>query len=87
MNRNSKRPSMVWKTSTDLQTVLVPREGSVDSIQGYVVYNLIQKTAEDPNVLSDEIEDLRKVFKGRYNTYKSTDPEWLSGQRGLLKPK
>ncbi|KIJ41464.1 hypothetical protein M422DRAFT_172091 [Sphaerobolus stellatus SS14] len=72
--REAARPRMVWKMSTDLQKVLVPREGSLDSVQGYVVYRLIQNASSDPeNTLVEEIDDLRRVFHGKYDHYRSLD--------------
>lgn len=39
------RLRMVWKISTDMTDVLVPREGHLDAATGYVVCRLLQKAA------------------------------------------
>jgi hypothetical protein len=45
VTRDSSRPRMFWKMSMDLQTPLVRTEGNLDPIGGYVIFNLLQKTA------------------------------------------
>lgn len=51
LRRNGEALRMVWKVSTDLGTVLVPSEGHLDAATGFVVYRLLQRTAEhmDPH--------------------------------------
>ncbi|KAK3940522.1 hypothetical protein QBC46DRAFT_385225 [Diplogelasinospora grovesii] len=56
---------MYWKMSTDLKTVLVPREGHLDAATGYVVYKLLQRTAKqfsEEETLDAEIADYRSIM-------------------------
>lgn len=71
---------MVWKVSTDLQTVLVPSEGHIDGATGYVVYSLLQRTAThfDPSsaALESELWDYREIMarEGKRALAPSSDP-------------
>ncbi|KAK5663925.1 hypothetical protein OQA88_136 [Cercophora sp. LCS_1] len=60
---------MVWKISTDMQTILVPSEGHLDATTGFVVYQLIQQTAEhfkqegaQGDILKHEIGEYRQLM-------------------------
>ncbi|KAL2270435.1 hypothetical protein VTJ83DRAFT_2619 [Remersonia thermophila] len=81
--------SMVWKVSTDLDEVLVPSEGALDAVTGYVVFRLLQRTAArlgggeqgsraggDDGVLSSEINDYKHLMEhgGRLRPRASRDP-------------
>ncbi|KAK1756217.1 hypothetical protein QBC47DRAFT_379442 [Echria macrotheca] len=69
---------MVWKVSTDLETVLVPSEGHLDAATGFVVCRLLQRTAEqlggDPRVLEEEIGDYRRLAMREGKLKASFDP-------------
>eukprot|EP01084_Bolivina_argentea_P003326 6241_1 len=70
---NVKKGRMCWKMNIGLDRILVPSEGNLDPYDGYVTYRLLQETANDANVLSEEI----KVFKGmvdrKVSYYNSND--------------
>ncbi|KAK0748605.1 hypothetical protein B0T21DRAFT_25592 [Apiosordaria backusii] len=63
---NNHAERMVWKMSTDLSRVLVPTEGHLDAATGFVVYRLLQRTAEymhgPPGDLVTEIADYRLLM-------------------------
>lgn len=66
-NRNNHHAErMVWKMSTDLSRVSVPTEGHLDAATGFVVYRLLQRTAEymhgPPGDLVSEIADYRLLM-------------------------
>jgi hypothetical protein len=77
---------MVWKVSMDMSAVLVPSEGHLDAATGYVVYRLLQRTAEQmghdggsggggaKGVLADEIEDYRHLMSRSGKMHASRDP-------------
>ncbi|KAH6624264.1 hypothetical protein B0J18DRAFT_465501 [Chaetomium sp. MPI-SDFR-AT-0129] len=74
---------MVWKISTDMNTVLVPSEGHLDAATGYVVYSLLRQTAKDIHSdspsskagdLSSEIEDYRRLMNRTGKLSASRDP-------------
>lgn len=76
---------MVWKISTDMDTVLVPSEGHLDAATGFVVYRLLQRTAEHlpgdgggdgapPAVLESEISDYRRLMSKSGKLHASWDP-------------
>ncbi|EJD42157.1 hypothetical protein AURDEDRAFT_186147 [Auricularia subglabra TFB-10046 SS5] len=92
-DRHSVRPRMVWKMSVDLSRPLVPSEGNLDPIDGFVVFTLLQRANGDGSpVLSDEIADYSKIVRTRWEDYESDDPldlgmmawtvHWLAGRRG-----
>lgn len=58
---------MVWKVSMDMQTVLVPTEGHLDAATGYVIYRLLQETAEkhgrQKQLLGSEVEDYSRMME------------------------
>ena len=73
VNRDSPRPRMFWKMSIDLRTPLVRSEGNLDPIDGYVVFNLLQRTAGEP-VLAQEISEYKKILDTKWRHYVSNDP-------------
>ena len=73
INRNSERPRMFWKVSTDLKTPLVTSEGNLDPIDGYVTLKLLRKTSEE-NVLEKEISEYKKILDRKWRRYESNDP-------------
>lgn len=72
---------MVWKLSTDMQTVLVPSEGHLDAATGFVVYRLIQQTAEyfdrergaQGDILGHEIAEYRQLMSREAKLQPSSD--------------
>jgi hypothetical protein len=73
VNRDSSRPRMFWKMSMDLSMPLVPSEGNLDPIDGYVMYRLLQKTG-GTNVLEKEISEYKKILETKWRQYVSDDP-------------
>ncbi|KAH8692817.1 hypothetical protein BGW36DRAFT_301782 [Talaromyces proteolyticus] len=80
VNRESTRPRMVWKMSMDLSIALVPSEGNLDPIDGYVIYRLLQASAlaaGEKSVglgLDGEIADYKRVMERKGEHFVSTDP-------------
>ncbi|KAL1842404.1 hypothetical protein VTJ49DRAFT_5363 [Mycothermus thermophilus] len=83
--RSGGPPSrMVWKVSMDLDEVLVPSEGALDAVTGYVICRLLQRTAarmggersQDGDLLSAEIHDYKHLMEhgGRLRPRASRDP-------------
>lgn len=72
-NTSSSRPRMFWKMNIDLSKPLVKSEGNLDPIDGYVVYNLLQTSYDNTNVLSEEIGWLKKVVDTKWRDYSSSD--------------
>ncbi|KAI0716809.1 hypothetical protein C8Q76DRAFT_692387 [Earliella scabrosa] len=92
--KNGERPRMCWKMSVDLSTELVPTEGNLDPIEGYVVFSLLQRAQEEhggpQGVLAEEIEEYRQMLERKWQQYASEDPldlgmtlwtaHWLAGE-------
>lgn len=80
VNRKSSRPRMVWKMAMDLSGPLVQSEGNLDPIDGFVVFRLLQAAAvrfdgeESEGVLSEEIDDYRRVMARKGEHFVSSDP-------------
>jgi hypothetical protein len=77
VNRQSSRPRMVWKMSMDLSIALVPSEGNLDPIDGYVVYRLLQAAAMEMGEgrhLDEEIADYKRVMERKGEYFVSSDP-------------
>lgn len=80
VNRKSSRPRMVWKMAMDLSAPLVQSEGNLDPIDGFVVFRLLQAAAvkfdgeESEGVLSEEIDDYRRVMARKGEHFVSSDP-------------
>lgn len=72
VNRDSPRPRMRWKMSMDLSQPLITSEGNLDPIGGYIVFSLLQKTADNPRILKEEIQDYKKIVDAKY--IESDDP-------------
>jgi hypothetical protein len=66
IRREGQTPRMVWKVSTDMESVLVSSEGHLDAATGFVVYRLLQRTAAhldgQPDALTTEIADYRVLM-------------------------
>ncbi|KAF3063646.1 putative l-ascorbic acid binding protein [Daldinia childiae] len=73
MTERGGQESMVWKISTDMLRVLVNSKGNLDDVDGLVVYQLLQETAEHFNksnttdslsssTLDTEIEHYRRIM-------------------------
>lgn len=82
MTNRGGQESMVWKISMDMRRVLVNSKGNLDDVDGLVLYQLLQQTAEQfkkkvPNEsastqsLDTEIEHYRRIM--------ATHPKSLSG--------
>lgn len=95
VDRTSKRPRMVWKMAIDLSAPLVSSEGNLDPIDGFVVFRLLQAAAMEAGegeVLSEEINDYRRVMQRKGEHFVSDDPldlgmtlwtaHWFSGREG-----
>lgn len=70
---------MVWKISADMDTALVGSEGHLDAATGFVIYRLLQRTAEQmdgpaPGVLEKEIADYRRLMARSGRLHASRDP-------------
>lgn len=80
VNRESSRPRMVWKMAMDLSVPLVQSEGNLDPIDGFVVFRLLQAAAvrfegaAGEGVLSEEIDDYRRVMARKGEHFVSSDP-------------
>eukprot|EP00743_Colponemidia_sp_Colp-15_P014814 GILK01017641.1.p1 GENE.GILK01017641.1~~GILK01017641.1.p1 ORF type:complete len:291 (+),score=35.53 GILK01017641.1:113-874(+) len=72
--RESSRPRMYWKISTDLSHPHVASEGNLDPFDGLVTYSLLRDLSGDPSVLRDEIQDMQKIVNSKYKSYSSHDP-------------
>jgi hypothetical protein len=57
----------------DLSTPLVLSEGNLDPIDGYVIFNLLQRTAGN-DALSQEISEYKKILDKKWRSYVSDDP-------------
>ncbi|KAL2200913.1 PrpF protein-domain-containing protein [Corynascus similis CBS 632.67] len=78
---NDNAIRMVWKISTDMDTVLVPSEGHLDAATGFVVYRLLQQTAErldgtstSSGALTREIDDYKRLMSRGGKMTASRDP-------------
>jgi hypothetical protein len=60
---------MIWKASIDLTRPAVPSQGNLDAYDGYITYRIVQAVAGDKEVLSEEIEDMRKMVEKRYQRW------------------
>ena len=84
INRTSSRPRMVWKLSTDMSDVLVPSEGNLDPLDGYVVYRILQASADKlqsqsaqnmgETILDEEIKDYKRVIERKGHHQVTRDP-------------
>lgn len=73
-----KMPRMCWKMSIDLSETLVPSEGNLDPLDGYVTYKLLQEVAvalDDTNRvdLSKEIAIFKQMVDAKVPLYDSHD--------------
>ena len=75
--RPSSHPRMVWKMSMDLSESLVPSEGNLDPIDGFVIFRVLQAFAMRHNegkVLTEEIQDYKRVIERKGEHLVSSDP-------------
>ncbi|KAG8984929.1 hypothetical protein FRB90_005047 [Tulasnella sp. 427] len=72
-NPDSPRPRMFWKMSIDLSRPLVPSEGNLDPIDGYVTYKVLQITNGGKG-LEQELIALKKTVNTKWRSYSSTAP-------------
>ncbi|OBZ67561.1 hypothetical protein A0H81_12331 [Grifola frondosa] len=90
-DRNAPRPRMYWKMSIDLRRPLVLSEGNLDPIDGYVIFNLLQRGhGANSTVLESEISEYRRILETKWRRYLSDDPldlgmtlwtaHWFDGQ-------
>ncbi|KAL2022561.1 hypothetical protein VTK56DRAFT_5168 [Thermocarpiscus australiensis] len=78
VRRDGHALRMVWKVSTDMERVLVPSEGHLDAATGFVVYRLLQRTAEQlegiSGTLGSEISDYQELMSRGDKLSVSRDP-------------
>jgi hypothetical protein len=79
IRRDGQALRMVWKVSTDMNSVLVPSEGHLDAATGFVVCRVLQRTAErlpggPSDVVSSEIADYRQLMNRSGRMHASRDP-------------
>jgi hypothetical protein len=85
VGRDDNNLRMVWKISTDMDTVLVGSEGHLDAATGFVVYRLLQRTEEEhlahggggsppDGTLSDEIADYKRLMSRSGKMHANRDP-------------
>ena len=93
-DKDGERPRMCWKTSVDLSRAVVPTEGNLDPMDGYVVFSLLQRTHEEnggpKDVLAEEIDEYKQMLETKWRRYASEDPldlgmtlwtaHWLAGE-------
>lgn len=74
VDRSSARPRMVWKIAMDMSRPLVASEGNLDPIDGFVVFRLLQASANHHSALEEEISDYKRVMdrKGEHFVSKDT---------------
>ncbi|KAJ5678965.1 hypothetical protein N7462_007209 [Penicillium macrosclerotiorum] len=76
VDRSKRYPRTIWKMSMDLSTPLVPTEGNLDPIDGYVTFRLLQATAMDAGegeILAEEISDYKRIMERRGPHFPSSD--------------
>lgn len=68
---------MVWKISTDMKTVLVQSQGNLDAATGFIIFKLLQDTAEKQGrgkgLLEKEVDDYA-IMGRKQETHLSGDP-------------
>lgn len=73
INRQSTQPRMVWKISVDMSEVLVPSQGNLDPLDGYMVFSMLQSASKKPKVLVDEIADYKRIIDIKGSHHVSSD--------------
>ncbi|KAF2454401.1 hypothetical protein BDY21DRAFT_374019 [Lineolata rhizophorae] len=78
-SREAGRPRMVWKVAVEGGRVLVPSEGNLDPVDGYVVCRLLRAGArrwagDEGDVLGKEIGDFEAVMRRKGEQRVSEDP-------------
>jgi hypothetical protein len=67
IDRDSATPRMVWKISTDMSAHLVPSEGNLDPVSGYVTFRQLAASSPSPvTTLKDEISDYKRVMDRKF---------------------
>lgn len=74
VGKETDRPRMVWKISTDMSHPLVESQGNLDPIDGYVTMRILQASSRegDPR-LDEEINDYKKVMELKGQHFVSED--------------
>jgi len=72
--RSTARPRISWKMSVDLSRPMVPSEGNLDPMDGFVTYRLVQQVRGDESVLREEIEEMKRIVDAKWQRYASDDP-------------
>jgi hypothetical protein len=62
VDRDSASPRMVWKIAMDMSEPLVPSEGNLDPLSGFVTFRQLQASSKDKDILKEEISDYQKVM-------------------------
>ncbi|PCH35078.1 hypothetical protein WOLCODRAFT_91398 [Wolfiporia cocos MD-104 SS10] len=73
-DRARARLRMYWKMSVYLARPAVRREGNLDPIDGYAVYSLLDRDAQERGVLAREIGEYRRMLEDKWPRYVSDDP-------------
>jgi len=73
-NGDDGQPQLHWKMNINLNTPQVSPEGSIDPIDGYVTYRLLQDTAKDETVLQHEISILKTMLDRACERQPTDDP-------------
>ncbi|KAK9237781.1 hypothetical protein V1525DRAFT_402897 [Lipomyces kononenkoae] len=67
------RKRMVWKISMDMSRPLVASQGHLDATTGYVIFHLLQATANEGPILDEEISDYKGVMDLTETEFESND--------------
>lgn len=69
-----EKPKLRWKMSIDLEWPQVALEGSIDPVDGYVTFRLLQGTVKNETVLQDKVASLKAMLDRACDRQPSTDP-------------
>lgn len=74
-DKRKERPRMYWKMNINLTKPLVRSEGNLDPFDGYMTYRVLaHHCTQSPNVLEEEIDDMRRMVEAKFKLYTSRDP-------------
>ncbi|KAK9370585.1 hypothetical protein V1509DRAFT_616239 [Lipomyces kononenkoae] len=73
LHRKTTYPRMVWKISMDMSRPLVASQGHLDATTGYVIFHLLQATANQGPILDEEISDYKRVMDLTETHFESSD--------------
>ncbi|KAJ8103723.1 hypothetical protein POJ06DRAFT_6200 [Lipomyces tetrasporus] len=73
LHRATSNPHMVWKISTDMSRPLVASQGHLDADTGYIIFRLLQATANEGPTLDEEISDYKRLMNLRRAQFESSD--------------